>query len=355
MSEVRFTARGGVHELLRQRVHAELAGAQRTAGARGGLSIALIITLVAVAYVALLCWVHAAWQVALVGFVLVEALVLVGTNIMHESVHDAVSRHVWVNRVLARSLELLGGSLPLWRFKHTSVHHTYTSIVGVDNDIDTGGLLRLHPDQPWRPHHRFQLLYVPILYSLSALSWFVTDFIQYRTRRVGSTRLPAFSRTDHALFWLGKATWIALMFVIPMQLHPPGIVIITALSIYLAFGFNIALIFQLAHVVDDASWIRPREDGSIEHEWAVHQLMTTVNFGTASRAWNWYTGGLSYQIEHHLFPRISHVHYPAISRVVKQTCAELGLPYHEHRHTRSVIAAHVRHLAVMSRRPRGRA
>ncbi len=350
-TKVRFPADAPVYKLLRSRVRAAMAGRARTAGALGGLNVALIVTLIAACYVSLLCWVDAAWQAVLIALLLVQGLVLMGTNIMHESVHDAVSRHRWVNRVLARSLEVLGGNQSLWRFKHTVVHHTYTSIVGVDDDIDTGGLLRLHPDQPWRSYHRLQALYFPALYSLSALGWFFADFVQYRTMRVGTARIPDFTPGEHALFWGGKALWIVLVLALPMMFHPPWLVIATALAIYLVFGFNIALIFQLAHVVEDASWVRPAEDGTVDHEWAVHQLKTTVNFGTANGLWNWYTGGLSYQIEHHLFPRISHVHYPAISRVVKQTCAELGLPYHEHRHTRSVVVAHVRHLAAMGRRP----
>ncbi|MEZ4450894.1 MAG: acyl-CoA desaturase [Nannocystaceae bacterium] len=351
--KVRFPPEGPFYAVLRRRVHAVMAaeGRSRTAGVAGGLTIAAVVAVVVLAYLALLLWVDAAWQVVLVGFVLVQGLVMIGTNVMHESVHDAVSSSPWVNRVLARSLELLGGSQPFWRHKHTVVHHTYTSVVGVDEDIDLGGLLRLHPAQPWRPHQRFQALYFPLLYSLCVLQWFLGDFALYARASAGRPGLPRLSPGDHAIFWLGKALWLALVLIVPMLLHPPQVVLVVALGILLALGFNIALLFQLAHIVDDAVAIEPGEDGTIAHEWAIHQLQTTVNFGTANRLWNVYTGGLSYQVEHHLFPRISHVHYPAISQVVKETCAEFGAPYKEHPKVRAVIGAHVRQLAAMGRPP----
>ena len=350
---VRFPAEGPFYAVLRRRVQAAMAaeGRRRTAGVVGGITIALVLAVVVVAYLALLLWVDAAWQVAVVGFVLVQGLVMIGTNVMHESVHDAVSSSPRVNRVLARSLELLGGSQPFWRHKHTIIHHTYTSVAGVDEDIDLGGLLRLHPAQPWRPHQRFQALYFPLLYSLCVLQWFLGDFALYRRACAGHPGLPRLSAGDHALFWLGKALWVALVLVVPMLFHPPGVVVVVALGLLLALGFNIALLLQLAHIVDDAVAVEPGEDGTIAHEWAIHQLQTTVNFGTANKLWNVYTGGLSYQVEHHLFPRISHVHYPAISRIVRETCIEFGAPYKEHRGVASVIGAHVRQLAAMGRRP----
>jgi linoleoyl-CoA desaturase len=87
----------------------------------------------------------------------------------------------------------------------------------------------------------------------------------------------------------------------------------------------------------------------MEHEWAIHQLKTTANFATGNRFISWWVGGLNYQIEHHLFPRISHIHYPAISAIIRNACAEFNIPYLEHPHMRLAIASHVRHLRSLSR------
>ena len=79
-----------------------------------------------------------------------------------------------------------------------------------------------------------------------------------------------------------------------------------------------------------ADFIQPTQEGAhIESEWAVHQVATTVNFATQNKMWNWLFGGLNFQVEHHLFPRISHVHYPELNKRLKQVCAEFNVAYQE--------------------------
>lgn len=117
-------------------------------------------------------------------------------------------------------------------------------------------------------------------------------------------------------------------------------------------GCRISIVFQLAHVVEETTFplaIQPPE--KMEDEWALHQLKTTANFGTQSKFITWWAGGLNFQVEHHLFPKISHIHYPAISKIVKQTCRELGIPYLEHHTMREAIRSHIAHLKLMGHKP----
>jgi linoleoyl-CoA desaturase len=92
------------------------------------------------------------------------------------------------------------------------------------------------------------------------------------------------------------------------------------------------------------------QTGKVEDEWAVHQLKTTANFATKSKFVSWFTGGLNFQIEHHLFPHISHIHYPAISEIVKDVCKEYNIHYIEYPKVRLAVASHVAHLREMGRK-----
>jgi linoleoyl-CoA desaturase len=113
-------------------------------------------------------------------------------------------------------------------------------------------------------------------------------------------------------------------------------------------GVVVSVVFQLAHCVEEAEFPLPREDsGLVENAWAIHQVETTVDFARGSRVESWLLGGLNFQIEHHLFPRVCHVNYPAISKLVEQTCQEFGVKYREHVSFRAGLASHFRWLRRM--------
>ena len=121
------------------------------------------------------------------------------------------------------------------------------------------------------------------------------------------------------------------------------------LSLSLFAGFVLSIVFQLAHTVETAEFpAANKETGKMEDEWAVHQLRTTANFATRNRFICWWVGGLNFQIEHHLFPRILHIHYPEISKIIKKACQDFGMPYHEFTKMRTAIASHVKHLKSLS-------
>jgi linoleoyl-CoA desaturase len=116
-------------------------------------------------------------------------------------------------------------------------------------------------------------------------------------------------------------------------------------------GLILSIVFQLAHVVKETTNPVPNENGEIENTWAIHQLFTTTNFAPKNWIINWYTGGLNHQIEHHIFPNISHVHYGKISKIVKETAKECNLPYYEYKTFRSAVIAHFKHLKELGMKP----
>ena len=280
-------------------------------------------------------------------------LAVIGFNVMHEGGHQSFSRHVWLNTVAAYSLNLLGGNAHFWKIKHNVNHHTYTNIEGHDADIDVGPLMRLHEHQPRYWFHRFQHFYWIVLYGISYLAWvFYLDFQRYFSKEI-APNMDARSQMrfrEHLIFWLTKIVYVIVYLVIP-SLTVGWLAAVTGFVIAaVVCGITTSVVFQLAHVVEGTSFPVEDEKGNIDQEWAIHQISTTANFATKSRVYFWLLGGLNFQVEHHLFPRISHIHYPQLSRFVRETCQEHGVVYHEHSTLLQAIISHLVHLRRLGMR-----
>jgi linoleoyl-CoA desaturase len=285
------------------------------------LKTTVILTCFVVSYV-LLVFVVGTWWLALPLAVLLGLSAAgIGFNIQHDGGHRGYSDHHWVNKLMAMTLDLLGGSSYLWHHKHGVLHHTYANITGHDTDVDLGILGRLTPHQKRLPFHRWQHFYLWPLYGLLAIKWhFLDDFYHVIRGRMGGHRIQRPRGWDLATFLGGKAVFFSLALGIPLLLHPLWIVLFFYGVTAVVLGTVLAVVFQVAHCVVEAEFPLPDKDsGQIDNPWAVHQVETTVDFARGSPVVSWLVGGLNFQIEHHLFPRICHVNYPAISRLVEQT------------------------------------
>jgi linoleoyl-CoA desaturase len=313
------------------------------------LKTAILVASFAVLYGLLVFGAETWWQGLLLATLLGLAAAGIGFNIQHDGGHQAYSSFPWVNKVMAMTLELIGGSSYLWRWKHAVFHHTYVNITGHDTDIDLGFIGRLSPYQRRLPYHRWQHYYLWPLYGLLAIKWqLVDDFRQVITSRIGNQPFPRLKRWDLAIFIAGKAMFFTLAFGIPLMFHSVRSVLIYYGVIALVVGIVLSLVFQAAHCVEEAEFPQPQgEIGRIERAWAVHQAETSVNFARRNPVATWLLGGLNFQIEHHLFPRICHVNYPAISRLVEETCRDFGVKYAEHTSFWAAMASHFRWLRRM--------
>jgi linoleoyl-CoA desaturase len=289
------------------------------------------------------------WLLFPVALLLGLLLASIGFNVMHDGAHGSYSSKTWVNKLMAYSLNMMGGSSYFWRQKHNIQHHSFTNIEGHDDDIDIRPWIRTneHQDKKW--YHRYQHMYWVFLYGLTYLSWvFSKDFEKYFTGKIAGRKIKTMSFGEHVIFWLTKLVYVILFMAIPIikigALKAMSIYVITAFSC----GWTISVIFQLAHIVEDASFPKPCEKANkIEENWVVHQLTTTANFSTKSKIISWFAGGLNFQIEHHLFPKISHIHYPQISKLIKETCEQYNIQYMEHPTIWSAIKSHVKYLRVI--------
>lgn len=272
----------------------------------------------------------------------------IGFNIMHDGAHGSFSTRPWVNDMMSHSLEMMGGSSFMWKVKHNQNHHTFTNIEGMDDDIDIKPFIRVSPDQPKKWYHRFQHVYSFLLYSLTYFFWiFWLDFKKYFTGRIGELKIRKMNTKDHFLFWVSKVLYVLVFLVLPI--YNVGLLeTLVGYSIVLVVtGLIISIVFQLAHIVEGAVFPASKDDSKslkIETEWAIHQLNTTANFATNNKFVSWFVGGLNFQVEHHLFPKISHIHYPEISKLVKETCEQFNVNYMEFPTVRAAIRSHVIHL-----------
>ncbi|MFA7380566.1 MAG: acyl-CoA desaturase [Bacteroidia bacterium] len=283
----------------------------------------------------------------LLGFTLAG----IGFNVMHDGAHGSYSNNKTVNELMAISLNFMGGSSYMWKIKHNLIHHSYTNIEGMDDDIDIKPFFRVNVQQPKYWFHKFQHVYWVILYGITYFLWvFWMDFEKYFKRRIGTIPVRKMELKEHVGFWATKIVYVFTALVIPIYIAGVGPTLTGYAIVLFICGLTISVIFQLAHIVEDADFPEPNPvNNKIEEEWAIHQINTTVNFSTQSAFLRWFTGGLNFQIEHHLFPKISHVHYPAISKFVKETCAEYGVQYHEYPTFMEAVRSHVLHLKAAAR------
>jgi len=298
-------------------------------------------------YTVLVFFTPPAWLALSLCFILGLNLAIIGFNIMHEGGHQSFSKHQWLNSVSAYFLNVLGGNSYFWKAKHNINHHTYTNIEGMDSDIDIQPFMRLHADQQRHWFHRFQQFYWIILYGISYLVWvFYEDFMKYFTGKIAAnTNARKFDTKEHYIFWLTKIIYVGMYIVVPIIMVGWLKTLIGFSVITFVCGLFISIVFQLAHVVEGTAFTSLKEDSTkIQQEWAIYQIGTTSNFATQNKMLFWLLGGLNFQIEHHLFPRISHIHYPQISRFVRETCKEYNIAYHEYSSMFKAVVSHLGHL-----------
>jgi linoleoyl-CoA desaturase len=308
-----------------------------------------IFTCFALTYALLVFWAQTWWQGMPLAVLLGLLTAGIGFNIQHDGGHRSYSDRAWVNQLMAWSLDMIGGSSYRWRWKHTVIHHMFVNITGYDEDVDLGLLARVTPHQPHRWHHRWQHLYVWPIYGFLAMKMqLVDDFRFLISGRLGVHRVPRPTRGPLVTFIIGRVIFFAWAFAVPMLFHPVWVVLFYYAVGSLVLGTVLALVFLTPHLVELADFPLPDEKlGRMPTPWAVHQARVTVDFGRGSRFVTWLLGGLNYHKEHHLFPLICHINYPAISKIVEQTSQEFGVPYHAHRSFLTGIAAHYRWLRQM--------
>lgn len=255
----------------------------------------------------------------------------VGMGVMHDAIHGSYSKSKKVNKIIGYSMNLIGANANVWRIQHNVLHHTYTNIDHADDDINAPFFLRFSPNAKRYWIHRFQYIYIWFFYGLSTISWITTkDFVRLnRYKEMGYFKAGAEFRKEilKVLGW--KILYYSYALVLPLIMVPlPAFIIVLAfLSMHFVTGIVISIVFQTAHIMQNVVFPKPDENGGIDNNWTIHQMATTSNYSPKSRFFSWLIGGLNFQVEHHLFPNISHIHYRKISQIVSKTASEFEIPY----------------------------
>jgi len=287
---------------------------------------------------------------AVLGFVFAS----IGFSVMHDANHGSYSTRPKLNDFLGLSANALGASSFFWKQKHNIIHHTYTNVDGIDDDIAKSPIIRQCESQKWVPAHKVQHLYLLPVYALSSIFWiFIMDPTKYFSRKIYTTDAWKLSTKSHVIFWTTKILYLTFYIALPIMVWGflpwvAGFLVLNAVM-----GLTLSLVFQLAHVVEVTEFehVPLDETKHIETAWAEHQMKTTANFAMGNKVISWFVGGLNYQIEHHLFPRVSHVHYPAISKIVMEKCAEFNMPYHKYDTMTEALASHFRVMKSLGKEP----
>jgi linoleoyl-CoA desaturase len=272
----------------------------------------------------------------------------IGLSIMHDANHNSYSKRKGVNIALSYLLNFVGGNVPNWKIQHNVLHHPFTNIDGADEDLDGPIFLRFSPHQKALPMHKFQHIYAWFFYCLMTLSWATTkEFVQlarYRKNGLITTQKKYNSILAGLVFW--KLFYFGYALVLPMILIPvsPMFTVLCFLTMHAISGLILSVIFQSAHIVDNSEFPVPDINGDLKNNWAVHQILNTTNFAPKNKILSWYVGGLNYQVEHHLFPEICHIHYKNIAKIVKSTTQEFGLPYYSIPTFMGALTAHAQML-----------
>jgi linoleoyl-CoA desaturase len=276
---------------------------------------------------------------------------LIAFCVQHDANHGSYFKSRRYNHLVGWTSDaLLGFSSYAWRVKHNVAHHTYTNIVGYDDDINQAPFAKFAPTQPSRPWYRFQHFYVWPLYSMMGLRWqTLGDLASFRRGVIGKTPLRVPSRWTWVSLLGGKAIFVCWAIVIPLLVYPWWAVAATYVGIGMVTSVVMAVTFQLAHCVEEANFAAPEEMAAGAHVWAVHEVETTVDFCPRNRVLTWMLGGLNYQIEHHLFPRLPHTLYPAIAPIVERNCLRYGVRYTVQPSLRLALRSHFRHLRELGR------
>ncbi|MBK8556519.1 MAG: acyl-CoA desaturase [Lewinellaceae bacterium] len=273
-----------------------------------------------------------AWLLML-GFLMLGFVnIFIAFNIMHDATHEAYSSNKKINNILGYSMNFIGANQYLFRRMH-GAHHGYVNIYGIDVTLEAHGLFRFTPDEPYKPYHRWQHIYTFILYAFAMLQWVVMKDFKwfFGESHIGNQKNIKHPFSEYVILLISKAFYFGTTLALPLMLlsAPAWLIVLSWIGMHLLPGLTFVLIFQVTHVYDGTAYPLPDKDGNIDNNYALHVLDTTADFSRHNRLGSWLMGGINIHVIHHIFPTVCHVHYPALTKILKQVADEFGIVYQE--------------------------
>jgi len=354
LKPVRFVAKdkGEFIATLRKRVDGYFKenNISKHANANMVLKTIFMLLLYFIPYTMIMAGVFDTWWSGLLGFLIMGfGMAGIGLSIMHDANHEAYSSNKRVNKIMGLTINIVGGHDINWRIQHNVLHHSFTNVDGLDEDINPGNVMRFSPHAPWKKAYKYQHIYAWFLYGFMTASWMtVKDFKQlFRYNKMGMMQSQKTTLgKELAYIIVTKLAYYAYVIALPLIFSELSwwLVLVGVFLMHFTAGLSLALIFQPAHVLESSEFPLPDDKNKIENNWAIHQLETTANFAPDSGFFSWYVGGLNYQIEHHLFPNICHVHYAKLAKIVRATAEEYNLKYNSYPTFVGAVSEHAKML-----------
>jgi linoleoyl-CoA desaturase len=265
-------------------------------------------------------------------------------NIAHDSNHNAISSVPSVNKLLNYVFDVCGINSYMWRILHHRGHHSCINLQGEDDALSGRGIFRFTPHEPRAPFHRFQHIYALFFYALFSLDYvFLRDFECFFFASHDYLKAARHPKREYAILFAGKGFYLTYMLILPVLVlgKSPLLVAVSFLLVHLIVGLTVSLVFQTTHTIDSTYFPADRSefDNGVYHIFA-----TTADYATGSPLVAWLAGGLNHHIAHHLCPFVCHTHYASLTRIVKETAEEFGVPYRQHP---TMIRAIVHHLILL--------
>ncbi|WP_299228389.1 acyl-CoA desaturase [uncultured Psychroserpens sp.] len=278
----------------------------------------------------------------------------IGMSVMHDAIHGSYSKHKEVNTLLGYTFNLIGANATVWKIQHNVLHHTYTNINEFDDDLNSPFFLRFSPHAKHHWLNQFQHIYIWFFYAISTVFWVtIKDFVRLkRYKNIGFFN----KKYEYEKIFLSIIAWKLLYYsyalVLPMLMvnQPWWLILLAFLSMHIITGLLVSIVFQIAHIMPENDFPVPDKSGNIEESWYSHQFATTSNFSPRNKFIFWFTGGLNYQVEHHLLPDVCHVHYKKISKIVSQTAQDYGFRYHVKKTLYQALVDHIQMLRLLGKK-----
>ncbi len=359
-TQIKFTGIEGnqFYSTLRKRVDAYFTENNLSKNANATMIVKSVVLLIGyiLPFILLLAFLPSFGISLLLWFIMGLCIAGIGMSVMHDANHGSYSKNPSVNYVMGHMLNLLGGSVFNWKLQHNVLHHTYTNIVHMDDDIADRLVLKFSPHTKVKFFHSIQWIYALFFYGLMTLYWvFAKDIIQFLryTRNGVTTTTKEENRIVLVKMIVLKIVYLFVVLVIPSVFFgiPFYQVFLGFTLMHFVAGIVLTVVFQLAHTLEGTTHPLPDKEGNIHNDWAIHQMETTINFSPNNKFISWYVGGLNYQVEHHLFPKICHVHYPSIAGIVEKTAKEFNVPYNVNYTFSDALKSHFQALYRFGRLP----
>jgi linoleoyl-CoA desaturase len=272
--------------------------------------------------------------------------VLIAFNIAHDASHGALFKNQKLNRIFSYCFNLIGVNRYIWDIKHNVSHHSFTNIPGYDMDIEQIKIARLVENAELRWFHRYQHVYVPLLYPFASLYMvFIKDFQMFMTKKYGNNHYEGHSSREYLILFFSKLFYFTYALLLPMIFIKLVWWKILAgfFLMHFVVGTFLAIILFPVHALDDSPFPEPAENGEIDNSWAVHQVETSTNFGVDNQLLFWLSGGLNTHVVHHLFPSICHIHYYDLTKIIREVALKHNVPFRDN----SIFKALSSHLALL--------